>query len=136
MGPIWLSHLPGTGLVNHMKLVRPLHISFPLAKRLKTAAPQKGSCKGHVWNTYNSSVWRTDETGVSCVTATPALRLPYRLRSLRNVLQCCSLAEQTQVNVVPGFTGCSLCGWGCPGVCGSAASRVREWSWDPAVKSR
>ena len=33
VGPVWLSHLPGTGLVNHMKLVRLLHISFPLAKQ-------------------------------------------------------------------------------------------------------
>lgn len=60
---------------------------------LKSTAPQKGSCKGHVCNTHDSSAWKTDETGVSCVTITPALRLPYSLPSLRNVLH-----EKQKVN--------------------------------------
>ena len=87
MGPVWLSHLPGAGLVNCMKLVRLLHISFPLVKRLKATAPQKGSCKGHICNTHNSSACKIDETGLSWVMITPALRLPYSLASPRNVLR-------------------------------------------------
>ena len=46
VGPVWLSHLPGAGLVNCLKLVRLLHISFPLVNRAKRYSPAEGFLQG------------------------------------------------------------------------------------------